>query len=66
MNKIVSDVNAEISKVESKLDKQNAAWLKSGGEKVFSGGDEGKGTQGFTAERKSEAAKIIAGIKKGK
>jgi len=66
MNKIVSDVNAEIAKVEGKLNAQNDAWVEAGksNPRILGAGDDGGGTKSFTAERKSEAAKLIAGIKK--
>jgi len=63
MSKIVDNVNAEIAKVESKLDKENANWLKVGDSKVQGGGPEGKGSAGLAAQQHAEAKKIIGSIK---
>ena len=63
MSKIVDAVVAEIAKVESKLDKENANWLKVGDSKVQGGGPEGLGTKGQAAAVHAEAKKIIGSIK---
>jgi hypothetical protein len=63
MSKLVDNVNKEISRVESKLDKENANWLKVGDSKVQGCGPDGKGSAGLAAQQHSEAAKIIDAIK---
>jgi hypothetical protein len=61
MNKIVSDVNAEISKVEGKLDAQNSAWLKAGKDnpRILGAGADGLGTKGLTQAAHRTAQKLI-------
>ena len=63
MSKLVDNVNKEISRVESKLDKENANWLKVGDSKVQGCGPDGKGSAGLAAQQHSEAKKIIGSIK---
>lgn len=51
-------VAGEISKVEEKLNKENSAWLESGGEKVL--GATGGGSKGLNQRSHAEAKKLGA------
>ena len=57
---IASDVAQQISRTEAKLDKQNEAWLKSGGDGVIGAGNDSKGTKSFNAETHRTAKKLGA------
>jgi hypothetical protein len=53
-------VEAEIGKVEDKLNKENSAWMKSGGDGVIGAGNDSKGTKSFNAETHRTAKKLGA------
>ena len=65
-NQLFKQHEAARERAEAPIEKANKTALSVGDAKVIGAGDDGGGTKSFTAERKSEAAKIIAGIKKGK
>ena len=50
-------VEAEIGKVEDKLNKENSAWMKSGGDGVIGATD--GGSKGLNQRRHGEAKKLI-------
>ena len=55
---IARDVAQQISRTEAKFDKQNEAWLKSGGDGVIGATD--GGSKGLNQRRHAEAKKLGA------